>query len=332
MVGSPAKVGRTTILNYMSRIIFMGTPEFAVPSLVALAAQPEFKIVAVVTQPDAQAGRGKHLTQSPVKQWAVGQGLPVLQPPSLKPPEVLEQLRAYQSDVIVVAAFGQILRRTVLEMPPHGCVNVHGSLLPRWRGASPVSAAIAAGDATTGITIMRMDVGLDSGPMLSARAETIHSDDTAGSLLARLAHVGAALLVETLPRYLRGEIAPQPQDESQVTLCRQIKKEEGRINWQGSATELDRHVRAMLPWPGAFTLLHGKLLKIGRVRVTEVSEMSGVSEVSVGQVRVEHGTVCVQCRTGTVQLIDVQPEGKKMMSAADFARGQQGLDGVVLGA
>lgn len=303
----------------------MGTPEFAVPSLAVLVAQPEHQIVAVVTQPDAPAGRGKQLAQSPVKQWALAHRLPVLQPPSLKPPEVVEELRAYQPDVIVVAAFGQILRRAVLDMPPHGCVNVHGSLLPRWRGASPVSAAIAAGDTVTGITIMRMDVGLDSGPMLSKRAEAIRADDTAGSLMARLALVGADLLVETLPGYLQGSLVPEAQDTTQITLCKQIKKEEGRIDWQRSAIDIDRHVRAMSPWPSAFTLLNGKLLKIGRAEIRD-RRISAVP----GLIHVEKNTILVQCGEGALQLLEVQPEGKKMMLAADFARGQANLTGVVL--
>ena len=303
----------------------MGTPEFAVPSLAVLVAQPEHQIVAVVTQPDAPAGRGKQLAQSPVKQWALAHGLPVLQPPSLKPPEVVEELRAYQPDVIVVAAFGQILRRAVLDMPPHGCVNVHGSLLPRWRGASPVSAAIAAGDTVTGITIMRMDIGLDSGPMLSKRAEAIRADDTTGSLMARLALVGADLLVETLPGYLQGSLVSEAQDTTQVTLCKQIKKEEGRIYWQRSAIDIDRHVRAMLPWPSAFTLLNGKLLKIGRAEIRD----RRISDV-LGMIHVEKNTILVQCGEGVLQLLEVQPEGKKMMLAADFARGQVNLNGAVL--
>ncbi len=303
----------------------MGTPEFAVPSLAVLVAQPEHQIVAVVTQPDAPAGRGKQLAQSPVKQWALAHGLPVLQPPSLKPPEAVEELRAYQPDVIVVAAFGQILRRAVLDMPPHGCVNVHGSLLPRWRGASPVSAAIAAGDTGTGITIMRMDVGLDSGPMLSKRAEAIRADDTTGSLMARLALVGADLLVETLPGYLQGSLVPEAQDTTQVTLCKQIKKEEGRIDWQRSAIDIDRHVRAMSPWPSAFTLLNSKLLKIGRAEIRD----RRISDVP-GLIHVEKNTILVQCGEGVLQLLEVQPEGKKMMLAADFARGQANLNGAML--
>ena len=303
----------------------MGTPEFAVPSLAVLVAQPEHQIVAVVTQPDAPAGRGNQLAQSPVKQWALAHGLPVLQPPSLKPPEVVEELRAYQPDVIVVAAFGQILRRAVLDMPPHGCVNVHGSLLPRWRGASPVSAAIAAGDTGTGITIMRMDVGLDSGPMLSKRAEAIRADDTTGSLMARLALVGADLLVETLPGYLQGSLVPEAQDTTQVTLCKQIKKEEGRIDWQRSAIDIDRHVRAMSPWPSAFTLLNSKLLKIGRAEIRD----RRISDVP-GLIHVEKNTILVQCGEGVLQLLEVQPEGKKMMLAADFARGQANLNGAML--
>ena len=303
----------------------MGTPEFAVPSLAVLVAQPEHQIVAVVTQPDAPAGRGKQLAQSPMKQWALAHGLPVLQPPSLKPPEAVEELRAYQPDVIVVAAFGQILRRAVLDMPPHGCVNVHGSLLPRWRGASPVSAAIAAGDTGTGITIMRMDVGLDSGPMLSKRPEAIRADDTTGSLMARLALVGADLLVETLPGYLQGSLVPEAQDTTQVTLCKQIKKEEGRIDWQRSAIDIDRHVRAMSPWPSAFTLLNSKLLKIGRAEIRD----RRISDVP-GLIHVEKNTILVQCGEGVLQLLEVQPEGKKMMLAADFARGQANLNGAML--
>jgi methionyl-tRNA formyltransferase len=211
-------------------------------------------------------------------------------------------------------------------MPKFGCINVHGSLLPRWRGASPVSAAIAAGDAVTGITIMQMDVGLDNGPMLSKREEAIRPDDTTGSLMERLSHMGAELLIETLPKYLVGEIAPQPQDESLVTHCRQIRKEEGAIDWGKSAIELERHVRAMQPWPGAFTTLNGKRLKI----LSTLRSMLSTQNVP-GTIAIQKNGVFVQCGNGGLELVEVQPEGRKAMPAADFARGQQDLHGAILG-
>jgi methionyl-tRNA formyltransferase len=305
------------------RILFMGTPQFAVPSLAKLI--EHFEVVGVVTQPDAPAGRGKQLTAAAVKQFAAARGLPVLQPESLKPAAVVAQLQSFNADCIVVAAFGQILRTNVLDLPRFGCINVHGSLLPRWRGASPVSAAIAAGDTVTGITIMRMDAGLDSGPLLSKRAEPIRPDDTTGSLLERLSHLGAALLVETLPKYFAGEITPEAQDERLVTLCRQIKKEAGKLDWRKSAISLERHVRAMQPWPGAFTGLRGKLLK---VLVCRVAADDFADEP--GTVYANQRGVFVRCGEGALELVEVQPEGKKRMPAVDFARGHVGLDGSVL--
>ena len=305
----------------MTKILFMGTPQFAVPSLEKLMAHNDlYEVVAVITQPDAPAGRGKQLSQSPVKQLALSAGLPVLQPETLKPPEVVEQLRSYAPDAIVVAAFGQILRKPVLEMPKFGCINVHGSLLPRWRGASPVNAAIAAGDASTGITLMLMEAGLDSGPMLSQREEKSQPDDTGSSLMERLSHIGADLLIETLPRYFAGQLKPEPQDESRVTHCRQIKKEEGAIDWHKSALEIERHVRAMQPWPGAFTNAHGKRLKIVRCQVASSRSASVPGTLSINKNNVE-----VQCGDGVLALIEVQPEGKKPMPAADFVRGQPTL-------
>lgn len=215
----------------MTRVIFMGTPEFAVPSLAALAAGAA-AVVAVVTQPDRPSGRGQQLAMSPVKAFALAHGLPVWQPPTLKTPEVVAMLAELRPDVIVVAAFGQILRPNVLDLPPHGCINVHASLLPRWRGAAPVQAAILAGDQVTGSTIMRMDPGMDTGPILAQAALTIAPRDTGGTLTARLAQQGADLLAETLPRWLAGEITPRPQDASLATLCRPLRKEQGVIDWR----------------------------------------------------------------------------------------------------
>ena len=310
--------------NRTMRILFMGTPQFAVFSLQALIEHAEFcKVVGVVTQPDAPAGRGKSLTASPIKQLAMQHGLPVLQPESLKPTDAVAQLAALKPDLIVVAAFGQILRGNVLELPGLGCIKVHASLLPRWRGASPISAAIAAGDAESGITIMKMDAGLDSGPMLAHAREAMRFDDTPGTLTARLAALGARLLMETLPAYVRGEIAPQAQDVTGVTTCRTLKKEAGRLDFARAAIELERHVRAMQPWPGAFAQWQGRLLKISAARVSaQPSDAAPGTVIALGR------QVGIACAADSVlELVTVQPEGRKPMPAADFARGAHGFVG-----
>lgn len=306
----------------------MGTPTFAVPSLAALI-EAKYEIVAVVTQPDAPAGRGRQLKPSPVKMLAQQHGLNILQPASLKPPEIVEALRALAPDVIVVAAFGQILRQNVLDLPKHHCINVHASLLPRWRGASPVSAAIAAGDTVTGVTIMLMEAGLDSGPILAQREEPIHPDDTTGVLTERLARVGAELLIETLPKWLAGEITPKKQDESLVTLAGRLKKEDGKLDWSRSAAELERHVRAMSPWPSAFTTWQGRQLKVLRA---ELAVLEQKNKLPNGAVLIDHNHVHVQCGDGgMLRLIEVQLEGKRAMDADAFARGHPNLAGSVLG-
>jgi methionyl-tRNA formyltransferase len=308
----------------MLRIIFMGTPDFAVPSLRALA--EDHQILAVVTQPDAPAGRGRAFVQSSVKQAALGLGLQVLQPTSLKLPEAVGELSALRPDIIFVAAFGQILRRAVLDLPPLGCLNAHASLLPRWRGASPANAAIAAGDAETGVTLMKMDPGLDTGPIIAQRREPIHPDDTTATLLARLATRGAALARETLPAWGRGELPAVAQDSSQATLCGLIKKEQGRLDWSRPAAALERHIRAMTPWPGASTTWAGKQLRVLRARVapSPVDTHAG-TVVAIG------GGFGVVCGEGTLEIIEAQLEGRKPMSAADLARGQRGLIGATFG-
>ncbi len=310
----------------MARILFMGTPQFAVPALAALA--QHYEIVAVVTQPDAPAGRGRALAASPVKRHALEHGLRVLQPETLKPPAAVAELRALAPDVVVVAAFGQILRRDVLSLPPYGCINIHASLLPRWRGASPINAAITAGDSVTGVTIMQMEAGLDSGPILAQRREPIHADDTTATLTERLARVGAELLMETLPRWLSGQITAQRQDESQVTRCSIIRKEDGRIDWMRRAIEIERLVRAMTPWPGAATLWQGRQLLIRRARVYGGPAESALEPGTVG---VDGASVRVQCGDGALELLEVQLEGRRSMTAADFARGQRQFDGSRLG-
>jgi methionyl-tRNA formyltransferase len=299
----------------------MGTPEFAVPSLRALTEHAQ--VIGVVTQPDRPGGRGQKLLESPVKQFAVSRGLSVIQPARLREPQAQAQLIAWQPAVIVVAAFGQILKPAVLDLPLHGCVNVHASLLPRWRGAAPIAAAIAAGDAETGITLMRMDVGLDTGPMLARRAEPIHPEDTTASLTERLAQLGATLLIETLPRYFSGAIQPQPQNESHATYAPQLKKEAGHLDFSRPAIELERQVRAMTPWPGAFALWQGQPLKILRAEVMAARKERGIV------LQTARGPA-VMAADAALLLLDVQPPGKRPMPALDFLRGTRDFIGAKL--
>lgn len=336
------------------RVIFMGTPQFALPILQVLingyppqasTREGELErggqVVGVVTQPDRPSGRGRQLQPSPVKLLAQKHGLPVLQPKSLRTPEALAELQALQPEVIVVAAFGQILPAPVLELPPFGCLNVHASLLPRWRGAAPMAAAILAGDDATGVTIMKMDEGLDTGPILSQRALAIAPGDTRESLANRLAQLGAELLHDTLPDWVSGNIEPQPQDDSLATYARSIKKEEGRISWNEPAEIIARKVRAFYPWPGAFTHWEDKPLKI--LRATPATEYER-DEVSLsrpggavrdngplpGTVIADSGGLAVVTGQGVLYLHEVQPAGKRAMPANAFARGARDFVGACL--
>lgn len=309
----------------MTRVIFMGTPEFAVPSLAALAAGAA-AVVAVVTQPDRPSGRGQQLAMSPVKAFALAHGLPVWQPPTLKTPEVVAMLAELRPDVIVVAAFGQILRPNVLDLPPHGCINVHASLLPRWRGAAPVQAAILAGDQVTGSTIMRMDPGMDTGPILAQAALTIAPRDTGGTLTARLAQQGADLLAETLPRWLAGEITPRPQDASLATLCRPLRKEQGVIDWSRPAAQIALAVRAFNPWPAAYTRWQGQQLKI-----LQAEALLGSTGDPPGCVVTVDGAPAVATGDGLLRLDEVQLAGRSAMTGRDFARGQRSFVGSRMG-
>lgn len=295
------------------RIVFMGSPEFALPTLRALT--QHYEVVGVVTQPDRPAGRGRSLLPPPVKVMAQEFGIPVIQPERLREPAAMQQLREWQPDLIVVAAFGQILRSEVLELPPFGCINVHASLLPRWRGAAPIQAAILHGDTHTGVTIMLMDSGLDTGPILSQRSIPILPDDTAGSLSQRLAHLGAELLLETLPPYLNGDLRAQPQDERLATYARLLKKEDGLLDFSQSAIELERRVRAFNPWPGAYMLWQGQVLKIHRARVVE--DIHALP----GQRVTYQNLPAMGCARGLLVLDKVQPAGKKSMPGGDFLRG-----------
>ena len=290
----------------------MGSPDFALPSLRALTRV--YEIVGVVTQPDRASGRGRELKPPPVKLLAQELGIPVIQPEKLRIPEAMEQLRAWNPDLIVVAAFGQILRKDILDLPPQGCINVHASLLPRWRGAAPINAAILQGDQETGVTIMKMDAGLDTGPMLAQRAIRLTRDDTAGSVTERLSHLGADLLVETLPDYLSGKIQPVPQPEEGMTYAPMLKKEEGRLDFTRPAEELERRVRAFNPWPGAFMDFDGALLKVHRALTEAGTAQMGQRLIYLDQPAVGTGA-------GLLILDEVQPAGKKPMNGNSFLAG-----------
>lgn len=305
----------------MIRTVFMGTPGFAVPTLNALI--QHYDVVGVVTQPDKPIGRKGILTAPPVKQVAQAHGIPTLQPAKLRAPSAVEALRAWQPELIVVAAFGQILPQSVLEMPKFQCINVHGSLLPRWRGAAPIHAAIKHGDSETGITIMLMDAGLDTGAMLSKRAIAITPADTTATLHDALAQLGASLLIDTLPDWLNGRITPQAQDDALATYAPQLNKDDGRINWHERAEAIERTVRAYDPFPTSFTVWEGKTLKIWRGRV-------GNASLPVGKVELVDGALAIGTGEGVFFPLEVQLEGKKRASVADFLNGYPHIIGASL--
>ncbi len=291
----------------------MGSPEFAVPVLNALAGR--YPVTGVVTQPDRPAGRRRTLVPPPVKEAAQTLGIPVFQPEKLRTPEALAQLQQWKPDLIVVAAYGQILRPEVLNLPPHGCVNVHASLLPRWRGAAPVQAAVLAGDADTGVTIMKMDPGVDTGPILGQRAVPIAPDGTAGTLLRELSSLGAGLLLEILPAYLAGRIEPQPQPAGGETYAPMLKREDELLDFRHPAVALERRIRALNPSPGAFFDWNGAPLKVWRARVEGAQSFSAGSRLRV------EGWPAVGTQEGCLVLEEVQPAGRKPMSGKAFLAG-----------
>ncbi len=306
----------------MAKIVFMGTPDFAVPTLKALIEHHD--VIGVVTQPDRPAGRKNKIRQSPIKEVAVEAGIPVFQPQKIRKPEAIAELKQWDADFYIVAAFGQILPQEVLDLPKHASINVHASLLPRWRGAAPIHAAIREGDDDTGITIMIMDAGLDTGPMLTKHVIKIATDETGQSLHDKLAPIGGELLIEILPKYLSGEVKPQEQDETLVTYAGQIKKEEGNIDWSSSAQSIERLVRAFTPWPGTFTFWDGKQLKIH-------SGNDGEGTADAGLVIEKNGQIAIGTGDGLYYPDEVQLSGKKRMSITDFANGYGDFIGAKLG-
>lgn len=308
----------------MKRIVFMGTPDFAVPCLQKLIETQ--MVVGVVTQPDRPAGRGQQLHPPPVKVVAEAAGIPVYQPDSLRRPESTNPIREWQAEAIVVAAFGQILRQHLLDLPPLGCLNVHASLLPRWRGAAPIQQAILSGDEETGISLMKMEAGLDSGPVFVQQPISISQQETAGTLHDKLAVLGAEMLAIYLDEILSGRIPSTPQNDNLATYAPMIQKEQGQVDWQQDSRQIDRHIRAMSPWPGAFTYWQGKLLKLLAAR-PEADSVSG----RPGLVTWQQNEWFVQCGSGRLQLLSVQLEGKRPSSSSDFGRGRPDFAGTLLG-
>ena len=307
------------------RLLFFGTPDFAVPSLQALLTGPD-PVVGVVCQPDKPAGRGQHLSSPPVKDAAGAAGVPVLQPEKIRTAEFLAALRELAPELIVVAAYGKILPAAILEVPAHGCINVHASILPRYRGAAPIQWAILRGEAVTGVTIMQMNEAMDAGDILLQRTTPIGADETYGELQTRLAEIGALALTDAVGRLRLGTLERRPQNEADVTLAPMLRKEDGRVDWWQPAAQLARVVRAFNPWPSAYTLAAGRFLKIHRAHPS-AEPAAGPP----GRVAALDDGVRVATGNGTLVLDEVQLEGRKRMPAAEFARGGSVKAGAVLG-
>ena len=306
------------------KIIFMGTPDFAAASLEALI-DSRHEIQAVVTQPDKPKGRKGELTPSPVKVIAKREGIKVYQPLKVRDEEFVDTLRAYNPDVMVVVAFGQIIPLSILKMPKYGCVNIHGSLLPKYRGAAPIQWAVLDGEKETGITTILMDEGIDTGDILLKKTIKIDADETSGSLFDKLKALGAETILETLDELEKGSITPTKQGESPTAYAKMLTKAMGLIDFTKSAKELDCFVRGMDPWPSAYTLLAGKTLKLWKVRAVEKSGKAG-SVIEIGK-----ESFTIACGEGAIEVLEVQLEGKKRMSAGDFLKGSTLNKGQELG-
>ena len=307
------------------RIIFMGTPDFACPTLQTLLDRKE-QVVAVFTQPDRPKGRGQKLQPPPVKELALRYELPVYQPIKVRAPEVIEQIRALQPDLIVVVAFGQILPKALLEIPPHGCINVHASLLPRYRGAAPLNWCIVNGEKETGVTTMQMDVGLDTGPMLLKAATPIDPEEGISSLHDRMSLLGAALLGQTLDMLKDGQITPEAQDDSQSCYAPLLKKEHGWIDWQRTAEEIHNQIRGLSLWPGVIALLENNPIKLYRSKISTSSGSPG------SVLKADKNGIEVACGQGSLLILELQAAGSKRMDAASFLSGHPIQAGTALGA
>lgn len=311
------------------KIVFMGTPDFAVGALEALI-EAGHEITAVVTQPDKAKGRSGKLTPPPVKECALAHNIPVMQPVRIKTPEAIAELKQYEADVYIVAAFGQILSQEILDMPKYGCLNIHASLLPKYRGASPIQHVIIDGEGETGVTIMQMNAGLDTGDMLYKKTIAIENTDNYETLHDKLMVVGGQAIVEALPLLEEGKLTPQKQDDGLSCYAPLIDKQMGRLDFAKDAVVLDRLIRGVTPWPSAFTSYQGKQLKIWRAEPVEQAEGGAATPGTV--VKVEKDAFYVACKTGALRVLEVQLEGKKRMSTRDFLLGVKVKDGDLLGA
>ncbi len=312
------------------RIIFMGTPEFAVPSLQTLLARHE-QVVAVVSQPDRPKGRGRKLASPPVKELALAHHIPVLQPTKIRTPEFLEELRALEPDLIVVTAYGRILPKHLIELPPHGTINVHASILPRHRGAAPVQWAVLKGDAETGVTIMQMDEGLDTGDILHIERLPIEAGDTSGSLAHKVSALGGIALGRALDMLHAGTLVRTRQDDSLHTLAPPLAKEQGLVNWQLSAHELDCLVRGLDPWPSAYTFADGARLRLFASEVSPVDPADFGSPAPGTVCRADKAGLLVATGHGLLLVTELQPEGGRRLAAADFLRGRPLAPGTLCG-
>lgn len=310
------------------KIVFMGTPDFAVGALEALI-EAGHEITAVVTQPDKPKGRGKEMQFPPVKECALQHGIEVFQPIKIKTPESVEILKKYEADLYVVAAFGQILSQEILDMPKYGCINIHASLLPKYRGAAPIQWAILDGEPYTGVTIMQMNAGMDTGDILTTVQVPITEQETGDSLFDKLCEAGAKLCVDTIPLIERGEITPCPQNEEQATYAGKISKALGKIDWNEPAAVIERKVRGLNSWPSAYTAYNGKQLKIWKA-VVETDACEGENKPGA-IVCVSKESITVQTGSGLLTISEVQLEGKKRMSVKDFLLGYRMSCGEMLG-
>ncbi|AYB45422.1 MULTISPECIES: methionyl-tRNA formyltransferase [Paenibacillus] len=310
-------------------IVFMGTPAFAVPSLEMLIAEG-YTIAAVVTQPDRPQGRKKVLTPTPVKEAALRHGIPVLQPQRLRNPEAVAELAVYKPDLIVTAAYGQILPKSVLDMPALGCLNVHGSLLPAYRGGAPIQRSIINGESVTGITLMYMAEGLDTGDMIARTEVPIEDDDTAGTMFEKLSQAGAELLRRELPRLVKGKVEAEPQDDSKATYAPNLTRDDEKIDWSRTSREIYDQIRGLVPYSGGFTLWNGEVFKVwAAAKPDSAQKPSGDAQPGTVLELQEKGIV-VKTGDGTLTLLTVQPSGKKAMDAAQFVRGTSLTAGTVL--
>ena len=334
---SPAGGSRNTKRKVKRmRIVYMGTPEIAATILERLLAEP-YEVVLVVTQPDRPKGRGKAMACSPVKELAVSRDIPVFTPEKLRLPENVEVIREADPDMIIVAAFGQILPKSVLDIPKWGCINVHASLLPQYRGAAPIQWSILDGEQETGVTIMYMNEGLDTGDILLQQEVPIAADETGGSLHDKLAIAGAEALVRAIPGILDGSLTPVPQGEMTTPYAKQLTKEMGRLDFSWDAAKLERYIRGLNPWPGTFSFRDGQMLKIWRAEVcvdsVEEAPEPAEKEVLPGTViAADRDSFTVQTGCGRLRITEVQPEGKRRMSAEEYLRGYRLAEGTVLGA